>query len=59
MLLMNTSNGRMFQEGAILEFVAFTMFVYAGVKGSRWWLVGPLLVILFWIVAAHIGVLWN
>ena len=58
-VLLNTDNGRMAQGGVLGELVAFIMFVYAAQKGSRWWLTGPVTVILFWITAAHIDFLWK
>jgi hypothetical protein len=59
LVLMNTSNGRMAQEGLIVQLLATGMFIYAGVRGARWWFAAPLAVILFWVIAAHIGALWN
>jgi hypothetical protein len=59
MVLSNTSNGRMAQGGAFFQFIAILLFIYAGVRGSRWWFAGPLAVVLFWVCAAHIGSLWN
>jgi hypothetical protein len=58
-VLKSKDNGRMAQEGFLFELVATVMFVYAGVKGPRWWLAGPVVVILFWIGVAHIPSLWN
>jgi hypothetical protein len=58
-VLANTANGRAAQEGFLVELVASIMFIYAGVKGSRWWFTGPLAVILFWVTAAHVDVLWK
>ena len=58
-VLLNTDNGRLAQGGVLGELVAFIMFVYAAQKGSRWWLTGPVAVILFWIAAAHIDFLWK
>jgi hypothetical protein len=59
MVLSNTSNGRMAQGGVLFQFIATVMFIYAGVRGSRWWFTAPLVVVIFWVVAAHIGSLWN
>ena len=59
LVLMNTDNGRMGQEGFLLEVVATVMFLYAGAKASRWWFCGPPGVLLFWVVAAHIPSLWK
>jgi hypothetical protein len=58
-VLRNTDSGRVGQEGILVELIAFIMFIYAGVKGSRWWLTGMLTVILFWVAAAHVDVLWK
>jgi hypothetical protein len=45
--LMHTDNDRVAQEGLLVELIAFVMFTYAGVKGSRWWFTGPLAVVVF------------
>lgn len=57
--LTHTDNGRVFQEGVLVELGATYLFVRAGWKGSRWWFSGPMFVILFWVVAAHIPALWR
>ena len=58
-VLANTDKGRVTQEGALLELIAFIMFLYAGLKGSRWWFAGILAVIIFWVTAAHLDFLWK
>lgn len=58
-LLLNNDNGRMFQGGIVFQLGAGVGFLYAGVRGSRWWFTAPLGVVLFWIVVAHIPALWN
>lgn len=58
-VLANTDNGRVTQEGVPVELIAFLMFLYAGVKGSRWWFTGMLAVILFWAAAANVDYLWK
>jgi hypothetical protein len=58
-VLANTSKGRVAQEGFVLELAATAMFVYAGRRGSRWWFAGPVVVVLFWVVAAHVPALWT
>jgi len=50
--LTHLENGRLAQEGALLQFVSLGLFLYAGIKGSRWWfaVLAVLLVIEgFWI----------
>jgi hypothetical protein len=58
-VLANTDKGRVTQEGVVVELIAFLMFIYAGMKGSRWWFTGMLAVILFWVTAVHVDVLWK
>jgi len=58
-VVLSTDNGRAVQEGVVVELIAFFMFTYAGVKGSRWWFTVPVTVVLFWIIAAHIDSLWK
>lgn len=52
-------NGRLAQGGVFLEFIAFLMFLYAGIRGARKWFIAPMLVVAFWIAAAHIDLLWT
>jgi len=59
MVLTNTSNGRMAQGGVVWELVATIMFLYAGRRGSRWWFAASVVVVLFWVGAAHVPALWN
>jgi hypothetical protein len=59
MVLTNTSNGRMAQGGVVWQLLATIMFLYAGTRGSRWWFTAPLVVVMFWVGAAHIPALWN
>ncbi len=58
-VLANTNNGRITQECVPVELIAFIMFLYAEVKSSRWWFTGTSAVILVWVAAAHVDVLWR
>ncbi len=52
-------NGRVLQEGGVVELFAFVLFGYAAIRGSKWWLLGPVTVVAFWVIAAHIDFLWK
>jgi energy-coupling factor transporter transmembrane protein EcfT len=47
MVLANKSNGRLALAALAFQLLATIVFVYAGFRGSRWWLAAPFPFVIF------------